>query len=79
LPQAVSYSVIVTEIDRTPVWKVDARQPAALLPAEIRDRMVRGAPLQWQVVARDAAGEAVATSTVQQFRVRGRDASRTPP
>jgi hypothetical protein len=66
------------EVDRTPIWRVEARQPAALLPPEIRGRIVAGAPHLWQVVARGAAGEAIATSTVQRFRARSRDA-RVPP
>jgi hypothetical protein len=70
VPGAASYSVQVTEVDRTEVWKAETREPALSLPAAVRTRMVPGKPLFWQVVAKDATGKTVASSQVQRFRVR---------
>jgi hypothetical protein len=67
---ATSYSVEVMEVDRTEVWSGQSREPRVALPASVRARMVPGKPFLWQVVAKDAAGNALATSEVQRFRVR---------
>ena len=67
---AHSYSVEVMEVDRTPVWSGESRATKLALPPSIRARMVPGKPFLWQVVARDAAGEKIATSQMQKFRVR---------
>jgi hypothetical protein len=77
-PGAASYSIVLMEVDRTPVWEAEAREPGASLPPEVRARMVPGKPLLWQVVARDAAGAAIATSSVQRFRVRLPQPQATP-
>lgn len=67
---AASYSVRVMEVDRTDVWKTEARQPSVSLPASVRARIVPGKPLLWQVEAKDAAGTVIATSQVRRFRLR---------
>jgi len=67
---AHSYSVEVMEVDRTPVWSGESLDAKLALPASIRARMVPGKPFVWQVVARNAAGEKIATSQMQKFRVR---------
>jgi hypothetical protein len=71
-PGAASYSVQVMEVDRTPVWSGESRDPRIALPAVVRARVVPGKPFLWQVVARDAGGQAVAASEVQRFRLRMR-------
>jgi hypothetical protein len=67
---AASYAVTVMEVDRTEVWSGQSREAKVALPASVRARMVPGKPFLWQVVAKDAAGNALATSEVQRFRVR---------
>lgn len=67
---AYSYSVEVLEVDRTPVWSGESREPKLALPPPVRARMVPGKPFLWQVVAKDLAGKSIATSQVQKFRVR---------
>jgi len=69
-PGAASYSVQVMEVDRTQVWSGESRQARLALPSSVRARMVPGKPFLWQVVAKDAAGQAVAASGIQRFRVR---------
>jgi hypothetical protein len=67
---AHSYSVEVMEVDRTPVWSGGSREPKLALPASVRARMVPGKPFLWQVVAKDLAGNPIASSQMQKFRVR---------
>jgi hypothetical protein len=69
VPGAASYAVTVTEVDRTEVWRAEVRAPEAPLPAAVRARVVPGKPVLWQVAAKDASGNVVATSGAQRFRV----------
>ncbi|MFL5311117.1 MAG: hypothetical protein ACJ79H_11750 [Myxococcales bacterium] len=69
---AASYSVQVMEVDRTPVWSGQSRDPRISLPASVRARVVPGKPFLWQVVAKDANGQPIATSDFQRFRLRMR-------
>jgi hypothetical protein len=67
---AATYSVQVMEVDRTPVWSADSREASIALPASVRARVVPGKPFLWQVVAKDAGGQAIASSDMQRFRLR---------
>jgi hypothetical protein len=67
---AASYAVQLMEVDRTEVWSGQSREAKVTLPPSVRARMVPGKPFLWQVVAKDAAGNALATSEMQKFRVR---------
>jgi hypothetical protein len=69
---AVTYSVQVMEVDRTPVWSADSRDARIALPASVRARVVPGKPFLWQVVAKNAGGQAIASSDMQRFRLRMR-------
>jgi len=69
---AASYSVQVMEVDRTPVWSGESRDPRIALPAPVRARVVPGKPFLWQVVAKDKGGQAIAASEMQRFRLRTR-------
>jgi len=69
-PGAASYSVQVMEVDRTPVWSGESRDPKIALPAVVRVRVVPGKPFLWQVLAKDAGGQTVAASEIQRFRLR---------
>src|SRR6267143_5165908 len=69
---AASYSVQVMEVDRTPVWSGESRELKLALPAAVRARVVPGKPFLWQVMAKDAAGQAIAASEMQRFRLRMR-------
>lgn len=70
VPGAASYEVLVTEVDRTEVWKGEVREARAALPPAVSARAVPGKPFVWRVVAKDAQGRAIATSEGQRFRVR---------
>jgi hypothetical protein len=67
---AASYSVQLMEVDRTPVWSGESRDPKIALPAVVRARVVPRKPFLWQVVAKDASGQAIASSEIQRFRLR---------
>jgi len=66
---AASYSVEVMEVDRARVWHANVAQSQVALPEPVRARLAPGKPLLWQVVAKDADGKTIATSTIQRFRV----------
>ena len=70
VPAAFSYAVRVTEVDGTERWSAVTADTRATLPRDVRRRALPGKPLLWQVIARDAAGQAIAKSGVQRFRVR---------
>jgi hypothetical protein len=58
------------EVDHAELWSAETRDATIALPAALRGRIVPGKPLLWEVVAKDAAGRAVAWSGKQRFRVR---------
>ena len=68
--EAASYSVQVMEVDHAELWGAETRDASIVLPPALRARIVPGKPLLWEVVARDAAGRAVAWSGKQRFRIR---------
>ena len=67
---AASYSVRVMEVDHVELWSAETRDASVALPGSLRARMVPGKPLLWEVVAKDAAGRAVARSGQQRFRMK---------
>ena len=67
---AASYSVQVMEVDHAELWSAETRDASIALPPALRARIVPGKPLLWEVVAKDAAGRAVAWSGKQRFRIR---------
>ena len=67
---AASYSVQVMEVDFAELWNAETRDVSIALPPALRARIVPGKPLLWEVVAKDAAGRAVAWSGKQRFRIR---------
>jgi hypothetical protein len=66
---AASYSVQVMEIDQSELWSAEARAASIALPRALQARIVPGKPLLWEVVAKDAAGKAMAWSGKQRFRI----------
>ena len=66
---AARYHVQLLEVDRTVVWRATTTSPHVDLPAEIVARLVPGKTVLWTVAAENAAGDAVADSGVQPFRV----------
>lgn len=67
---AAGYDVAVTEVDGGPVWSAATPDTAVAVPPDVRARAEPAKTLQWQVVARDAAGASIARSEMVTFRVR---------
>jgi len=67
---AASYSVQVMEVDYAELWSAETHDASIALPPAVRARIVPGKPLLWEVVAKDAAGRAVAWSGKQRFRIK---------
>jgi hypothetical protein len=67
---AAWYSIQVMEVDHAELWRAETRDASIALPPALRARIVPGKPLLWEVVAKDAAGRAVAWSEKQRFRIR---------
>ena len=66
---AARYDVTVREVDGTELWTGSSVQPSVDLPPELGTIIVPGKTVIWVVTAIDAAGEILATSAPQRFRV----------
>jgi putative zinc finger protein len=66
---AVRYRVRLSEVDRHEIWSAEATATAIELPRSVRELIVPGKTLLWQVTAIDASNVAIADSALQQFRV----------
>jgi hypothetical protein len=69
VPGADHYSVKLMEVDRVELWQGSSKQPSAMLPEAVREKIVPGKSLLWQVTAINENGKALATSQVERFRV----------
>jgi hypothetical protein len=63
------YSVKLMEVDRVELWQGLSKEPSVTLPPAVREKIVPGKSLLWQVTALNVSGQAVATSQVERFRV----------
>jgi len=69
LPGAARYSIKLMEVDRSEFWQASAEGTVVLLPAAVREKVVPGKTLLWQVTALDAAGKALGSSPLERFRL----------
>ena len=69
VPGAARYSVKLMEVDRAVLWQSSSEQPTVVLPQTVREKIVPGKTLLWEVTAIEAGGKAVATSPAARFRV----------
>ena len=69
LPGAARYSVKLMEVDHSELWQASLEQTAVPLPAAVREKVVLGKTLLWQVTALDSAGKALANSRLERFRL----------
>jgi hypothetical protein len=67
VPGAARYSVVVTEVDLTPVFQTRVGTNSIPLPDEVRKMLGPGKILQWTVIAEDSSGRELATTGVQRF------------
>lgn len=66
---AVRYDATIREVDDAVLWTTSTTSPRAELPAPVKDKLVPGKTVTWDVVARDGQGREVARTAVQRFRV----------
>jgi hypothetical protein len=69
LPGAARYSIKLMEVDRSELWETSSEQTAVVLPAAVREKVVPGKTLLWQVTALDGAGKVLASSPIERFRL----------
>lgn len=68
-PGAAKYKVTIMEVDRNPLWTGETTQPKADVPRPVRDKMLVGKTVLWQVTALDAQGKILATSQAERMVV----------
>jgi len=66
---ASRYRFELREVDRTLIWSTESAKSGVDLPQEIRDLLLPGKTLVWSAQALNAAGEELASSGPQRFRV----------
>lgn len=67
---AKKYDVRLTEVDRTEVWKADSGITSVEIPSHIQAKMTPGRAFLWEAVARNPAGEQIASTGLQRFQIR---------
>ena len=68
---AARYKVTLDEVDHTAVWSGVVEGPSAVLPADVRAKVVPRKTFNWQVLALDSNGKVIADSGSRQFRMEG--------
>ncbi|MDA1313095.1 MAG: hypothetical protein O2968_07155 [Acidobacteria bacterium] len=66
---ATAYKIEAMEVDRSIVWALQTESAAVAAPAQLRAIAVPGKTLLWRVSAVNSAGQTVAISEVERFRV----------
>lgn len=66
---AASYQMRLFEVDNTPLWSAQVREPKAELPSAIRARLTAPKALNWSVTAMNAAGTVIGESGTQRFSI----------
>lgn len=66
---AASYQVQVLQVDRTILWSGETTQTAVKIPDNLRVQLTPGRAFQWQVFARNPAGEQIASTDLQNFHI----------
>jgi hypothetical protein len=66
---AVGYHVQLMEVDRRELWAIDSVTTAVDVPATVRQQIVPGKTLLWQVTAIGEANAPIAQSDMLRFRV----------
>ena len=72
VPGAAVYQVRVLEIDRTELWRADTTEASVAMPADIREKMVIGRRVLWEVTALDSAGAKLGGVGTADFAIRAK-------
>ncbi len=65
----VLYEVQLLDVEGTVLWQWEARAAELQLPAEARAWMTARKTLKWRIVAKNAQGLSIASSSLESFRV----------
>ena len=66
---AIKYQVRLMEVDRTEVWSTETTDTSVPIPPAVREQMRPGRTFFWEVIARNTAGEKVASTNLQNFHI----------
>jgi len=66
---ATKYRVRVIEVDRTEVWSTETGDTSVSIPPALREQMRPGRTFSWEVIARNGAGEQIASTNLQNFHI----------
>src|SRR5882724_6856908 len=69
VPGAAKYQLRLLEVDRSEVWSAESTGWRVPIPPAVRLLMRPGRTFRWQVVARNAAGEKIASTNLQNFHI----------
>ena len=64
------YLLVVTEVDRTVIYRNTVSQTSIGIPDEVRKILRPGKTLQWIATAQDSSGREIASTGVQEFRTK---------
>ncbi len=66
---SVLYTVQLLDVEETVLWQSEARETVLQLPAEARAWMTARKTLKWRIIAKNAQGVPIASSSLETFRV----------
>jgi hypothetical protein len=69
VPRATTYQIRLMEVDGAVIWSSDVTQTSVEIPHNVRSKLTPGRAFQWEVVARSAAGERIASTVLQKFHI----------
>ncbi len=69
IPGGATYRLELREVDGTALWTGDFPQDTVEIPKSVAGRLTPGRAFQWQVTARNSAGETISRSSLQNFRI----------
>jgi len=70
VPGASSYSVEIKDVAGVTLASAKSTQNVLPVTPELKANMISGKPLKWKVTALDAAGNEIANSSLEQFKVK---------
>lgn len=69
IKDAGDYEVRLMEVDRTILWKAASAGADIEIPDSVRIKLTPGRVFLWEAVARDHAGNRIASTAVEQFQI----------
>jgi hypothetical protein len=69
VPGAAAYQIRLMEVDGAVIWSSEVTPTSVEIPHNVRSKLAPGRAFQWEVVARSAAGERIASTVLQNFHI----------